>query len=287
VLDKPSGITSRALVDRVARLLPRTKVGHAGTLDPLASGVLVVCVGAATRLVELLHQLPKSYRTVVRLGARSDTLDADGRIYEEPHPEVPALLNVERSLERFRGEVVQVPPAYSALRIKGQRAYDLARAGKPVEPAPRVVRIERITLLRYAWPHVELEVDCGSGTFIRSIARDLGEAFGCGGLVESLIRTKVGSFALDQVVDLAELSAETLVEYLRPTLAAVPDLPRVVLDDRQLESVAHGRRIALAELAGSVACAGRVALVDQAGRLVALGDPEPQTGWLQPRKVLI
>jgi len=287
VLNKPSGITSRDLVDRVARLLPRIKVGHAGTLDPLASGILIVCVGAATRLVETLQQLPKSYRTVFRLGARSDTLDADGRIVAEPRPRVPSPLEVEHALSRFLGEVAQRPPDYSALKIKGRRAYDMARAGQSVELAPRPVRIDRIALLRFEWPHVELEIDCGSGTYIRSIARDVGEALACGGFVETLVRTRIGPFTLEQALASADVSTESVRRHLRPALDAVPDLPRLVLDSRELESVIHGRRLAAAELGGPSVPGGRVALLDPAGNLVALGEVDPQDGWLQPRKVLI
>ncbi len=287
IVNKPRGITSRELVDRVARLFPRLKVGHAGTLDPLATGIVIVCVGAATRLVEMLQLLPKSYRTVVRLGARSDTLDADGRIVAEPHPRVPSPLEVEHALARFLGEVIQRPPDYSALKIKGRRAYDMARAGQVVELAPRPVRIDRIALLHYAWPHLELEIDCGSGTYIRSIARDVGEALACGGFVETLVRTRIGPFTLEQAVGAADLSTESIGRHLRPALDAVPDLPRLVLDSRQLESVIHGRRLATAELGGPSVPAGPVALLDSAGNLVALGQLDPQDGWLQPRKVLI
>ena len=190
IVNKPSSMTSRAVVDRVARCIPGAKVGHAGTLDPLASGVLIVCIGSATRLVEMLLQLSKSYRTVVRLGARSDTLDADGRIEVETSPRVPSELNVQEVLHPFLGNVAQQPPDYSALKVKGRRAYDLARAGQAVKLTPRVVRIDRLVVLRYDWPQLEVEIDCGSGTYIRSIARDVGEALGCGGYVETLIRTR-------------------------------------------------------------------------------------------------
>jgi len=287
ILNKPGGITSRDLVNRVARLLPRIKVGHAGTLDPLASGILIVCVGAATRLVEALQQLPKSYRTVFRLGARSDTLDADGRIVALPCPRVPSPLEVEHLLPRFLGQVVQKPPDYSALKIKGRRAYDLARAGRAVELAPRLVRIDQIALVRYSWPHLELDIDCGSGTYIRSIARDLGEALSCGALVETLVRTRVGPFLLAQAVDPADLSTESIGRHLRPALDAVPDWPRLVLESRQLESVVHGRRLTPGEMGSPPIAAGWVALLDSAGNLVALGELDSRDGWLQPRKVLI
>ena len=252
ILNKPSGITSRELVDRVVRLFPRIKVGHAGTLDPLASGILIVCVGAATRLVETLQQLPKSYRTVIRLGARSDTLDADGRIVAEPSPRVPSPLEVEHALPRFLGEVVQKPPDYSALKIKGRRAYDLARAGQVVELAPRLVRIDRIAVLRYEWPRLELEIDCGSGTYIRSIARDVGEAWPAADSSRPWSGPGSGRSRSNRRWTPRTLSTESIDRHLRPALDAVPDLPRLVLDSRQLEAVVHGRRLTAAELGESV-----------------------------------
>jgi tRNA pseudouridine55 synthase len=287
IVNKPRAITSRELVDQVARLFPRLKVGHAGTLDPLATGIVIVCVGAATRLVEMLQLLPKSYRTVVRLGARSDTLDADGRIVVDPAPWVPSSLEIEQLLPRFLGEVNQKPPSFSALKVKGQRAYDLARAGQAIELEPRVVRIDRIALVRYVWPQLELDIDCGSGTYIRSIVRDMGEALTCGGLVETLVRTRVGPYGLEHAVDLADLSTKTIDRHIRPALDAVRDWPRLALDARQLEAVVHGRRLTAAELGGLSISAGPVALLDSAGHLVALGEVDSRKRWLEPWKVLI
>lgn len=285
VLDKPRGMTSRAAVDRVVRLVGRgTRVGHAGTLDPLASGVLVVLVGAATRLVEEVQRLPKTYRTIVRLGARSDTLDADGRIEPVPDPRRPEPAEIARAVVPLIGEVDQVPPEFSALKIGGRRAYDLARAGKPVELAPRRVRIDRIEVVRYAWPELELEIDCGAGTYIRSIARDVGEALGCGGLVDVLVRTRIGPFRIEDAVDASRLTAELLPGRMRPPIEAVAGLPRRVLDGDKLAAVASGRRIPLWD---AVEAGDTVALVDQGGRLVALGEVDGPGGWIQPRKVLL
>ena len=195
-LHKPSGITSRQVVDRVAALLPRVKVGHAGTLDPLASGVLIVCVGAATRLVECIQRMTKTYHAVILLGARSDTLDADGRVTAVESPRVPSDQEVRLAVAGHVGMVAQLPPEFSALWVKGQRAYDLARAGQAVALKPRLVRIDRAELLAYRWPRLELEIDCGAGTYIRSVARDLGETLCCGGLIEKLVRTRIGPFEL-------------------------------------------------------------------------------------------
>jgi tRNA pseudouridine55 synthase len=287
VVDKPGGMTSRAVVDRVARLVGRAKVGHAGTLDPLASGVLVVCIGAATRLVEDIQELPKAYRTVVRLGARSDTLDADGRIELQEDPPVPSLDDVAAAVAPLIGDVDQVPPEYSALKVSGRRAYDLARAGRSVDLAPRRIRIDRIAVLRYEWPHLELEIDCGSGTYIRSIARDVGEALGCGGLVEVLVRTRIGPFILDGAVDPAGISAESLPGLVRPPSEAVAGRPRLTLDPDRVTAVAAGRRIPLEPGVLVEDTSGPVALVDASGRLVALAEVDPAGGWIQPRKVFV
>jgi tRNA pseudouridine55 synthase len=288
IANKPTGVTSRDVVNRVARGVPGAKVGHAGTLDPLASGVLIVCIGSATRLVEMLHQLSKSYRTVVHLGARSDTLDADGRIEVETSPQVPSDREVQEVLPPFLGQVAQLPPDYSALKVKGQRAYDLARAGQAVELAPRVVQIDRLAVLRYHWPLLELEIDCGTGTYIRSIARDVGEALGCGGYVESLIRTRIGPFTLDQAVDPFTLSTDAIDRHMRPPLDALPSLPRVKLDRLQVEAVIQGRRLPGCELSdGRAIPEGQVALLDPDGNLVALAEHNAMEGWLQPRKVLL
>lgn len=288
VVDKPRGLTSRAAVDRVVRLVGRrVKVGHAGTLDPLASGVLVVCVGPATRLVEEVQSLPKSYRTVVRLGARSDTLDADGRIQAVEHPRVPSPEEVAAAVAPLVGEIDQLPPEYSALKVGGRRAYDLVRAGQAVELAPRRVRIDRIGVIRYEWPWLELEVDCGSGTYIRSIARDVGEALGCGGLVDVLLRTRIGPYTLEDAVELDELSVESLPGRLRPMAEAVAGWPRMVLDEGQVAAVAAGRRLPVGPGMGPGLPPGPIALLDADGRLVALAESDPAAGEIQPRKVFV
>jgi tRNA pseudouridine55 synthase len=287
VLNKPTGITSRKLVDQVARLLPRTKVGHAGTLDPLATGILIVCVGAATRLVENVQDLPKTYRTLIRLGARSDTLDADGRIEIEASPNVPSSGEIQQAIFPLAGTVMQQPPAFSAIKIQGKRAYDLARAGQTIDLTPRLVRIDRIGVIDYAWPHLELEIECGGGTYIRSIARDVGDALGCGGYVEALVRTRTGPFTLELAIDPQALSSESIQGLLRPALDAVPTLPRLELDAGQIEAITQGKRLRAQDLPGELTgLAGQVALLNSEGTLIALGELEPEQGWLQPRKVL-
>jgi tRNA pseudouridine55 synthase len=286
-LDKPTGVTSRAVVDWVARPLRGVKVGHAGTLDPLASGVLVVCVGVATRLIEFVQRMPKTYRTVVRLGARSDTLDVNGRVTVAECPSVPTEGEVRAALAGQVGTIVQRPPAFSALKVEGCRAYDLARAGREVDLAPRPVTIDRIDLLGYAWPRLELEIACGSGTYIRSIARDVGEALGCGGLVEVLVRTRIGPFAQAEALDPRVLSAETIPGLLHPAVEAVADLLRLGLSAEQVEAVARGQALDWRQLGAEAIPEGEVALLGPDGVLVAVAESVAPARRVFPRRVLI
>ena len=280
-LNKPIGLTSRDAVDFVSRPLRKLKVGHAGTLDPLASGVLVLCLGGATRLIEYVQRMPKTYQTVIRLGATSDTLDADGQVVETPNPTIPQEHDVRSAMARQVGVIHQIPPQFSALKVAGQRAYDLARAGETVDLAAREVSIHRIDLLSYEWPRLELEIDCGSGTYIRSIARDLGETLGCGGLVEVLTRTRIGVFTLADAVDPTRFDGpDSILSHLRPPLDALSDLPRTTLDPAQLALIVQGRAIPLVNQA-----AGEVVLLAPDGSLAAIGEVDPVAGLVSPRRV--
>ncbi|HEV3120617.1 MAG TPA: tRNA pseudouridine(55) synthase TruB [Isosphaeraceae bacterium] len=284
-LNKPSGVSSRKALDGVARLLPRLKVGHAGTLDPLASGVLVVCIGTATRLVEFIQQMPKTYQATVLLGARSDTLDAAGQVTPVPNAPVPEFDQLRKALEMVASQAEQTPPQFSALKVGGRRAYDLARAGRHAALSARKVTIHRIDLLSYEWPRLELEIDCGSGTYIRSIARDLGEALGCGGIVETLVRTRIGHFTLASAVALADLSAETLKTHLRAPLEALGNLPRVVLSAAELAAVGHGQALVAESADRRTVPAGRVALLGPDAELAAIAQHDPLAQRLLPRLV--
>ena len=285
-LEKPRGMTSRGVVDLISRPLRKVKVGHAGTLDPLASGVLVVCIGSATRLIEYVQRMPKSYRTVVRLGARSDTLDADGRIEIDPAPRVPAEADVRIALEAQVGTIDQVPPRFSALKVEGRRAYDLARAGRAVELRARPVRIDRVELISYAWPLLELQVDCGSGTYIRSIARDVGDLLGCGGLVEVLVRTRIGPFLRADAIDPTGLAIDAILDRLRPTEAALGDLPRLRLSADQVEAVGLGKGLTASEVEGASGLEGEAGLIGPDGTLIAVAEVDAKLGTIRPRRVL-
>jgi tRNA pseudouridine55 synthase len=203
VVDKPAGVTSRDAVNVVQRWFPRgMKLGHTGTLDPLATGVLVLCLGRATKLADRVQVMGKEYRTIIRLGATSTSDDADGEITESPQPTPPSEIAIREVLTGFVGTIEQLPPAVSALKVNGVRAHALVRAGKEVDVKPRPVRVDSIVLERYAWPEVELTIACGKGTYVRSIARDLGAKLGVGGLVQQLRRTRVGPFTTDNAARL-------------------------------------------------------------------------------------
>lgn len=283
VLDKPGGLTSRDAVDRALRWFPRgTRLGHTGTLDPLATGVLVLCVGAATRLTEYVQRMAKTYRTRVLLGARSDTDDADGTVTAAAVGRPPGRAEVLVRLAEFVGPLDQVPPAYSAARVSGRRAYDLARRGEEVSLKPRRVEVYGIDLLAYDYPHLELEVRCGKGTYIRALARDLGERLGCGGLVEVLRRTRVGPFAAEDAVAL-DADTATARARLLPVAAAVSELPRVTLDTADVVRLRQGRAVGLA---GALTPADEAAVYDGAGALVAVATVDRENRLLRPDKVL-
>jgi tRNA pseudouridine55 synthase len=279
-INKSGGVTSRDVVNKVQRLLPRkTKLGHAGTLDPMATGVLVLCVGPATRLVPYVQELTKSYRAGFRLGCRSDTDDSTGNVVETPDVRSIDREEIAGALERFRGRIQQMPPQFSALHVNGQRAYDLARAGVAVELAAREVEISKIELLRCDGRDLEVDIDCSSGTYIRSIARDLGEALGVGGLMTSLVRTGIGPFRIESAVTVDELSRETIAARLLPPTMALANLPQCVASESEVAQLRQGKSIPVAlNDRGVEAC-----VVDAAGRLVALG--EVTASRLQPRTV--
>jgi tRNA pseudouridine55 synthase len=287
VVDKPGGLTSRDVVNRVQSCLPRgTRIGHTGTLDPLATGVLVLCVGQATRLTEYVQDMDKVYQSVFRLGVRSDTDDADGTVQPVVDAPVPDRATVEQALTEFIGEIDQVPPAYSAAKVSGRRAYDLARRGRDVALQARRVHVDAITVLAYEYPRLEIEVRCGKGTYIRSLARDLGERLGCGAMVEVLRRTRVGPFTAAAGVTL-DREASQIVARLLPLTAAVAELPQVTLPPPLLNRLRYGGMVSLPDsLIPGAADDSRVAILAANGSLVAITRLNAAKRTLAPEKVL-
>lgn len=216
-LDKPAGLTSAAALNRIKRLIPRgVKVGHAGTLDPFATGTLLVLIGKATKLCESLMDQSKQYLATVRLGASTETDDLESPEIPVANAAAPLRDAIEALLPKFIGMIQQVPPRYSALKIDGRRACDRVRAGQEIRLEPRPVKVYGIELVDYAWPNLVLKIDCGRGTYIRSLARDIGAELGVGGYLVSLRRTRVGELGDPNLVAMDGLDSECILRSLRP-----------------------------------------------------------------------
>ena len=287
VLDKPQGMTSTQAVTRVRRLFEAEKAGHAGTLDPLATGVLPIALGEATKTVPFAVEGEKEYRFTLRFGAETDTDDAEGKIVARSDKR-PTRAEIEAVLPDFTGEVEQVPPRYSALRVDGARAYDLARDEEEFELAPRSVSIAQFAVVEQPDPdHCVLEITCGKGTYVRALARDIGRALGAYGHVETLRRTRVGDFDEARAVPLAKLEAlaegghAALLGALEPVETPLGDLPALALSGPDADRLRRGQAVLLRGrdapiIEGTVYATSR-------GKLVALG--EVRSGELKPRRI--
>jgi tRNA pseudouridine55 synthase len=282
VIDKPVGLTSHDVVQIIRRGTGIRRAGHTGTLDPRASGVLVVLIGPAVRLSEFVSAEDKRYQATIQLGSSTDTYDSEG---VSPAPPVP--VNVEKEvftelLKKFIGEIEQKPPPYSAVKVQGQRAYDLARRGEQVDLEPRIIHVHSLELLEWALPEVVIDVHCSSGTYVRSLAHDIGEELGVGAHLVGLRRTRSGRFTLRDAVSLRRLREAfeqgTWSQHLIPAAEALADWPAIELDEATLEKVRNGHRIPAKEGDKGLARA-----VSEQGDLVAIMEVNG-VEW-QPRKV--
>lgn len=272
-LNKPVGPTSHDMVDLVRRLLHQRRVGHGGTLDPLAQGVLPIGIGRATRLLPFFHEQEKVYRAEVVLGRSTTTYDAEGEVTAvSPLPPL-GRSDIEAVLAAFVGEIEQIPPPFSAIRWEGRRLYERARAGEPVEPPARRVRIIRLDVLGWQEPLVVVRVTCGSGTYIRSLAHEIGQRLGCGAYLAGLVRLRVGPFCLEQALTPAALADAVaggrLAEVLQPLESPVQHWPAVVVDAAQASLLSQGRPLVLPPEAAPDG-AGRLRAHDGSGDLLAL-----------------
>ncbi len=252
VIDKPAGMTSAGVVAAVKRSLGGAKVGHAGTLDPDATGILICCVGAATRLARFLMQASKTYKAVLVLGVETDTQDAGGRITATGSTEGLAVDAVRRAAARFEGTITQVPPVFSALKHQGVPLYRLARQGRPVTKASRPVTIYRLSVLEVALPRVSIEVVCSAGTYVRTLCADLGRALGCGGHMAGLRRTASAGFGLDEAVSLDRFKdfcrQGRANDYIIPTGRALRGVPTVAVDGDMARRIATGQRLGVEQI---------------------------------------
>ena len=291
---KPPGMTSHDVVDVVRRAAGIRRVGHTGTLDPGASGLLVCCLGRATRLSEILMESDKEYRVELRLGTRTTTGDAYGQVLPSPEPPGPrrhiTRVAVETALKRFVGRILQVPPMVSAIHREGVRLYELARRGETVDLQPRPVHVHRITILRFDRDQATalLEVVCGKGTYIRKLCADIGDVLGVGGYAHFMVRTRTGCFGIGDALTLEELSdlahREAIADVLTPMDRAVAHLPAVDLPARSVTDVLNGHPIPLWKV-GAVELSEDtpVRLRSPRGALIALARLEG--GLLKPSKV--
>lgn len=277
VVDKPAGPTSHDIVDRARRALRLRRVGHTGTLDPFATGVLPLCLGKATRLARFLAEGEKAYRATLRLGFATATDDATGAPLAEPRPVTLARGALEGALARFVGRLDQVPPAYSAKHEGGRRLYELARRGDTAPRPPVAVTVHEITLVRAAGDEVEIDVRCSPGTYIRALARDLGESLGFGGHLTALRRTRSGGFGIDQAITLPDAgSALDLGPSVRdrviPLDQLLLELPAACVTEAGRDAVRHGRDLGRAAVVSGFPepPVARLRIVDEQGRLLAL-----------------
>lgn len=289
VVDKPVGMTSHDVVEAIRRGTGIRRAGHTGTLDPRASGVLVVLVGPAVRLSEFVSAADKRYQAILRLGSTTDTYDAEGRFTRQSEAPVEVTeAQFEEVLKRFIGEIEQTPPPYSAVKVHGRRAYDMARQGEEVNLEPRKIQVHHLEVLEWALPEVVIDVHCSSGTYVRSLANDVGAALGCGAYLVGLRRTKSGRFSLREAVPLRKLQeafvAGNWAQHLIPAAEALSEWPAVELTPDMVEDVKHGHRVQAAPDANP----GLVRGISMAGELVAVMDlvqGEDGSAEWQPKKV--
>ncbi len=288
IIDKPAGWTSHDVVGRVRRLLGQRSVGHAGTLDPAATGVLPVAVGSALRALEFLADATKSYRAEVTFGLSTDTLDIEGRINAFCEPPDLNELRMRALLETFLGQSEQVPPVFSAIKIDGTPLYERARRGEQIDPPRRPVVIQHLDIVRWEPPVLTVDIDCSKGFYVRSFARDLGLRAGSCAYLSNLVRTRVGAFDLCDAWRLDELSAAPFaIDWERIALA--PDstalgLPAVILESERIIDWEHGKRWTVDDTTG----AGNIRVYDSAGDWLGIGElVAGDTGTiLHPRKVI-
>lgn len=252
IVDKPQGLSSAQLTGRIKRISGIDKIGHSGTLDPMATGVMICGVNQATRIFPFFLDRPKKYAAVLRLGVETDTLDATGKIVATQPFDKVSEAAVRDACRRFEGEINQIPPAYSALKHKGKPLYKYARQGAPVEKPARKVFISGIDIRTIHFPEVQIEVECSSGTYIRTLCADIGRALGCGAHLSALTRTECGGYSIRDALSLEDIASQRSLETLAGKLIsmsdALPKIPLVVAGEGLVEKIKHGKPLSAADV---------------------------------------
>lgn len=285
---KPAGMTSHDVVARVRKILKLRRVGHAGTLDPAASGVLPICVGQGTRVAEYLSESGKSYRARIEFGVETDTYDLEGTITSSTSTDTLERPHIEEVLVRFKGRQMQMPPRYSAIKIQGQAAYKRVRAGEEVSLQARPIEIFRLEIVDWHNPTLTLDIGCSKGTYIRSLAYDLGKATGFGAHLSDLVRTRSGPFRLEESITLEELALAheqgNLARYLQSADKALEQYPAIYLNKEQEQQVRHGNTFAGATPHGESSLAR---VYTSGGHFLAIAEWESEREKWQPKKVFL
>lgn len=284
-INKSTGMTSHDVVAKIRRLLKQKRVGHAGTLDPAAGGVLPICVGQATRVAEYLSESGKAYQADVVFGVATDTYDTEGAVTATGSTADLALASIEETLEHFLGPQMQVPPRYSAIKIHGQPAYKRARAGEEITLEPRPIVIYSLEVIDWIPPRLTLAIECSKGTYIRSLAHDLGMQLGCYAYLDALVRTRSGPFTLSESITLEQLAGaietKTVQHYLYPLDKALEQYPAITLDAETFEKVKHGNTFS----SSREYTPGLARVYDSKGHFLAIAMwNEERKAW-QPEKV--
>ena len=294
-INKPAGKTSFGVVALVKRLTGERHAGHAGTLDPDATGVLPVCLGQGTRIVEFLMDARKTYRAEIELGKATDTYDSSGKVIYQGDISGIDINKVEQALALFRGNIEQVPPMYSALKHEGQPLYQLARAGIAVQRKRRIVKVHRLELLTWQSPLIALEIECSKGTYIRSIAHDLGEALGCGAYLKGLVRTRYGIFDVKEAISLLQLEEAckkgNWQRYLYPIDSVLEDFTKIVLNEAGEQAMRTGSLLSPEHVETQDVKENPYQRYSRAysqdGRFLGMLQPVPDREAWQPKKVFI
>lgn len=285
LLNKPEGITSFSAVKKIKWLSGEKRVGHTGTLDPLATGVLPIFLGRATALAGILLDADKGYTATVRLGITTDTCDITGKVLSENRAKVTRQ-ELEAALEKFRGEIEQTPPMFSALKKDGVRLYDLAREGKTVEIEPRQVKINRLELLDFSADTFKIAVDCSKGTYIRSLCRDIGKALGCGATMTALERTATSGFKIEDTVSLDKLTKENIEDFIKPEEEALSYLQEVNVTEKQAVRFSNGGQLSYERLKNTDFFDGELVRVRRGDLFLGVGIADNKNGQLAIRCVI-
>lgn len=289
IIDKPAGLTSHDVVNRARRLLRERRIGHTGTLDPLATGVLVLCIGKATRLARYLETDNKEYIAELRLGITTDTLDAEGRVLSARSYLPPAPDQVIDVLKHFQGEILQRPPAFSAVKVDGVPSYRLARKGAALVLPARPVTIHCIDLIDYHDPVIRIRVSCSKGTYIRSLCSEIGERLGTGAFLKALIRTRAGRFTLDQALGMNRLTEQAATVGIGGALHTLSEAmgayPSIVLEGLDAERITHGNSVIMGSGDAPFSHSGLVRVLGPNRELIAIGRLRDDT--LRPETVVV